>query len=229
MTIPHANESVKSPLTKVACPLPSPQAQQALFLQILPRIETHAQVRFGFLRCPGRRDDAVAEAVALAWKWFLRLAAQGKEVSEFVTVLADYAVRHVCAGRRLCGQEKAKDVMSPRAQRLKGFTVERLPHTGLRSHEELHGDPHGQGRIDALEECLRDNTRSPVPEQAAFRIDYPAWLRMLDPRNRAIATDMALSCSTQELAFRHQVSPGRVSQLRRELHADWQRFHGGSQ
>jgi hypothetical protein len=30
-------------------------------------------------------------------------------------------------GRRVCGQEKPKDVLSPRAQRQKGFAVEKLP------------------------------------------------------------------------------------------------------
>jgi hypothetical protein len=140
-----------------------PEALQAHFLSILPRIKTHAQIRFGFLRCPGKREDAIAEVVAVAWKWFLRLIEQGKDVNEFVMVLADYAVRHVRSGRKLCGQEKAKDVLSPRAQRLKGFRVERLPSSILRNHNALYSDPHSQELIDAFEERLKDNTQSPVP------------------------------------------------------------------
>jgi hypothetical protein len=96
----------------------------------------------------------------------------------------------------------------------------------VRSHEALYADPHGQDVVDAFEERLQDNTHSPVPDQAAFRIDYPAWLAQLGQRNRAIAEDMALDHSTMELAVKHQVSPGRISQLRRELHQDWRRFHG---
>jgi hypothetical protein len=224
MTLPYANLSVKP--TKVACPAPGPEALHAHFLQILPRIEAHAQIRFTFLRCPGRRDDAVAEVVALAWKWFLRLVEQGKQVDEFVSVLADFAVRHVRCGRRLCGQERAKDVMSSRAQRSKSFSVEPLNGSTRRCLEDLLGDPHGQGLIDAFEERLKDNTVSPVPVQAAFRIDYPAWLSQLGARNRAIAEDMALELGTFELADKHKISAGRISQLRRELHADWRRFHG---
>jgi hypothetical protein len=223
MTIPYANESMK--LTRIACPTHSPEAQQAHFLAILPRIETHAQVRFGFLKCPGKREDAVAEVIAVAWKWFLRLVEQGKDVNDFVMVLADYAVRHVRSGRKLCGQERAKDVLSSRAQRLKGFTVERLPSSLLRNHNTLYGDPHSQDLIDAFEERLKDNTLSPVPDQAAFRIDFPNWLSRLGTRNRAIAEDMAKDHSTQDLAAMHKVSAGRISQLRRELHADWRRFH----
>jgi hypothetical protein len=203
-----------------------PEALQAHFLSILPRIETHAQIRFAFLRCPGKRDDAIAEVVAVAWKWFLRLIAQGKDIDQFVMVLADYVVRHVRSGRKLCGQEKAKDVMSSRAQRLKGFTVERLPSSILRSHNALYSDPHSQDLIDAFEERLKDNTQSPVPDQAAFRIDYPAWLAQLGSRYREIAEDMAKDYGTFELSEKHRVSAGRISQLRRELHKDWQRFHG---
>jgi hypothetical protein len=201
-------------------------ALHAHFLAILPRIETHARICFRDVKCPGRRADAVAEAVALAWKWFLRLAEQGKDVNEFVSALADYAVRHVRSGRRLCGQEKARDVLSPRAQRQKGFRVEALPSSTRRGHEDVYSRPHGQGRMDAFEERLRDNTQSPVPDQAAFRIDLSAWLAQLGPRDRDIALGMALDLGTAELARQYGVSPGRVSQLRREFCRDWRRFHG---
>lgn len=196
------------------------------FLAVLPRLQTHFRIRFRYVRCPGRFDDAVAEAVAVAWKWFLTLEEKGKDINEFVSTLADYAVRHVSSGRGVCGQEKAKDAMSRRAQRHKGFRMERLIPTRQRPHEILYGEPRGQERVDSFEDRLRDNTRSPIPEQAAFRIDYPLWLAQLGERNKSIAEDMATDLATGELAARHGVSPARISQLRRQLHADWRRFHG---
>jgi hypothetical protein len=199
------------------------------FLEILPRIELHAKIYFRHLKCPGRRADAIAEVVAFAWLWFLRLAEQpAKDVTEFVSALATYAVRHVRSGRRLCGQERAREVLSPVAQHRHGFTVEQLDHSTQRSHERIYGEPYGQQTMDAFEERLRDNTQSPVPEQAAFRIDFPVWLSQLGPRNRAIAEDMTLDLGTGELADKHKISAGRVSQLRREFCKDWQRFHGDS-
>ena len=57
-------------------------ALHAHFLQILPRIETHARIHFRHLRCPGKRDDAIAEVVAVTWKWFLRIVEQQKNVDE---------------------------------------------------------------------------------------------------------------------------------------------------
>ena len=38
--------------------------------------------------------------------------------------------------------------------------------------------------------------------------------------------DMALDYRTQELAARHRISQGRVSQLRRKFCLDWHRYHG---
>ena len=45
---------------------------------------------------------------------------------------------------------------------------------------------------------------------------------------RQIAEDMSLDLGTQELADKHKVTPGRISQMRREFHDDYQRFHGES-
>jgi hypothetical protein len=202
------------------------EALQTHFLSIMPRIRTHAEVCFRHLRCAARRADAVAEVIALCWKWYLRIVEQGKDVNEFVTTLADFAVRHVRCGRRLCGQERAKDVFSVRAQHRQGFKVESLPSSTRQHLESLYSDPHGQQAIDAFEERLRDNTITPPDEQAAFRIDFPLWLAQLGERKRAIAEDMTLDISTTELAGRYKVSPGRISQYRREFHTDWQRFHG---
>jgi hypothetical protein len=196
------------------------------FLLILPRIELHARVRSRHLVCPGQKEDFVCEAVALAWRSFLRLAERGKDATRFASALASFAVRAVRSGRRLCGQQRSKDAMSPVAQRLHGFRVERLTHPTRQGHDGLFSDPHGQDTRDAFEERLRDNTVTPPDEQAAFRIDHPVWLAQLGDRNRRIAEDMALDHSTRDLAARHRLSQGRISQLRREFHQDWRRFHG---
>jgi hypothetical protein len=109
--------------------------------------------------------------------------------------------------------QRAKDALSPVAQRRRGFAVGRLPDVST-----LNGNP--------LFDALHDNTRSPVPEQVAFRFDFPAWLTSLGPRNRSIAQDMAQGLCTGELADAYGLSPARVSQLRREFHQSWQTFCG---
>jgi hypothetical protein len=185
----------------------------AAFLAIVPRIERHGEVYFRHVRCPHRKADLIAEMVAVSWRWFVRATQKGKDVSQFVAAIATYAARHVRSGRRLCGQEKAKDALSPLAQTRHNFVVEKLP-----DFSTLSSNP--------FAEALRDNMQTPPPEQAAFRIDFPQWLATLATRNRDIAQDMALGHRTRELSKKYGVCPGRVSQLRREFHDDWQRFCG---
>jgi hypothetical protein len=112
-----------------------------------------------------------------------------------------------------CLAEKTKDVMSPRAQQMRGFTVAKLP-----DFSTLSTNP--------LVEALTDNTQTPPDEAAAFRIDFPAWLIQLGDRRRRIAEDLMMGERTMDVANQQGVSPGRISQLRREFKGDWQHFCG---
>ena len=124
------------------------------------------------------------------------------------------------------GYEKAKDAMNERTQRRRGFKVESLPMETRLSYESLYSTVYGQRQHDAFEERLCDNTQTPVPEQVAFRIDFPQWLTTRTERDRRIIDDMAMGERTDHLARKHGISPARISQLRREYHADWQTFCG---
>jgi hypothetical protein len=179
----------------------------------LPRIERHARITFRHLGCPQGRDDAVAEAVALAWREYLRLLERGKDPAEFVSKFADYAARAVRRGRRVCGQEAGQEVLSPRAQARHGFAVRRLP-----QQTTLDGSP--------LEEALLDNAITPPPEAAAFRIDFPAWLATWPERDRRLIEALGLGERTMALADQFGLTPGRISQKRRQYHSDWERFCG---
>jgi hypothetical protein len=206
---PRAEVPVNAP--PAVSSAPSPDALRAAFLALLPRIRRHGEVVFRHVQCQNHKEDAIGEMVALAWKWLLRLAERGKDVSAFPSALCTYLGRAVRSGRRLCGQEKARDVLSARAQQRRNFAVGTLADVSTMS-----GNP--------LDEALHDNTRTPVPEQVCFRCDFPCWLASLGPRHRALAEDMALGHATQDLARRYGVSASRVSQLRRAFHADWTRF-----
>jgi hypothetical protein len=183
------------------------------FLALLPRIELHARITFRHFKCPDKKEDAVAEVVAIAWLWFVRLAQKGKDAGRFPMTLAAFAARAVKSGGRLCGMEKSKDVLSPVAQQRHSFVVTMLP-----EHDPVFTNP--------FSEALADNMQTPVPEQVCFRVDFPAWLQALGDRNRRIALDMALGHRTVDLAAMHGLTQGRISQLRQEFHLDWLRFHG---
>jgi hypothetical protein len=203
---------------------PLDQLQATFLSAILPRVQEHARIQFRHLRCADKQADAIAEAVALSWSWFLRLCQLGKDVTCFVSTLATYAVHHVKCGRRLCGQERSKDVLSRLAQTKHDFTVERLANASYTAREHVYGDSHGQRNLDAFEERLHDNTITPVPDQVAFRQDFPAWQSTRTERDRRIIQDLMVGATTTDAARKYGVSPSRISQLRREFLADWQRF-----
>jgi hypothetical protein len=198
---------------------------QARFVDIMPRIESQARIYFRDVKCVVRKADCIAEAVAIAWKWFGRLAKKGKDASKFVCALATLAARAVRNGRRLGAGERANDVMSSVAQRRHGFVVQSLPYT-RRFHEDLNDDGQDQRLHDAMEERLVDNTITPVPDQAAFRIDFSKWLKTWSARERRIIRAMSVDERTKDLSQRFSLSPGRISQMRREFRDDWRRFVG---
>jgi hypothetical protein len=185
---------------------------QGAFLSILPWIELHGRCYFRHKR-RDHQDESIAEMVALSWKWFVRLAEKGKDATAFPSVLATYAAKAVNNGRRLCGQEKPKDVLSPTAQRLQGFTISPLP--------EDHGP-----NCSAFNEVLFDNTRTPVPEQVSFRLDFPAWRLTRCERDRRLIDDLMMGERTKDVADRYGLTAGRISQLRRDFQQDWTRFCG---
>jgi hypothetical protein len=203
-------------LSAVAIYRPSVLSLHALhagFLTIWPRIELHGRIYFRHVRCPHQKDDAIAEMVALSWYWYVGLAQRGKDATRFPRALATFAARAVRAGRRVCGQEPARDVLSPTAQRRHHFAVERLP-----DFSPLAGGP--------LAEALVDNTQTPPPEQAAFRCDFPVWLQSRCERDRRLVELLMTGERTSDVSTKFGLTQGRVSQLRRDFHEDWERFCG---
>ena len=118
------------------------------------------------------------------------------------------------------------DVLSPLAQARHGFRVEHLPPSTRSPHEHLYAEPRGQALLDAFEERLRDNTQTPVADQAAFRIDFPLWRCTRSERDRRVIDALMAGGRTRDVSQKFGLSPGRVSQLRRDFLEDWRRFIG---
>ena len=66
----------------------------------------------------------------------------------------------------------------------------------------------------------------PVPDIVAFRCDFADWLKSLKRRDRRMAEYLSMGHRTSAAAKRFKVSPGRVSQLRKELAQSWHEFTG---
>jgi DNA-binding NarL/FixJ family response regulator len=195
------------------CTAPQLQAAapewQDQFLAMMPTIETHARLMFRRLD-PEARDDAVEEVIANACVAFARLVRQDKTDRAFPSALARFAVAQFRDGRRVGNRRNVRDVLSSYAQRRKRMQVERL-------------DWFNETRGEWMEAVVEDH-RTPVPDQVAFRCDFPVWLKNLSARNRQIAKALAVGHTTGDVAKRFRVTPGRVSQLRREMYQSWNEF-----
>jgi hypothetical protein len=184
------------------------------FLALLPQIQRQAQIALRGLR-PEARDELTQEVTANAFCAFVQLVRRGRATLAYPTPLTDYAIRQIRSGRRVGCRLNVNDVLSGYAQRRKAFRVERLDNVDLAV---------GQWRA-----ALVEDHHTPVDQQVAFRLDFPAWLSQLAPRQRRIAEFLAVGNSTSDAACRFRLSPARISQLRSWFRNHWEQFQGGGQ
>ena len=201
----------------------SPNPLHVQFLALLPKLERHATIFFRYLPSD-KRSEKIAECVALAWMWLVRLNERGKDVNQFPMAFAVLVARAVKDGRKVAGQERTQDAMNPMAQQRHGFRVESLPHSTATAYEHLHGNVNGQRQLDEFEERLQHNLQTPIPDQAAFRIDFPSWLQTLTGRERRLIRAMIRNERTGDLARQFELSPSRISQMRRQFMDGWRCF-----
>jgi len=196
---------------------------QSKFESLLQRIIDCLRRACWKLRCAASRADFIAEGVGLCWKWFCRAVAKGKDVASFVTAMAKFAARAVRYGRTVCGQQKAKDVMSVTAMRKHGVVVERFGSGRIHSQMAASGLENQHQEIP-FEDALAENTVTSIPEQVMFRVDWPRFVERLSHRDRQLMEFLAAGNSNQEAAAKFGLTPGRVSQLRRSWCEAWQEF-----
>ena len=192
----------------------------AQFEAALPAITSTARYAFRRRRHQDRAE-AVAEAQACAWKAWRGLVERGKDpVAVGISGIAGYAVRHVKNGRRIGnrgGGRGGMDVFHFKAQAACGFKV-----VGLGRDAER--EP-GRGS-DAWKEWLACDNRVGPADEAAFRVDFEAWLEGLPERKRRVAELLAEGHEGVVVARLVGIAPSRVTQLRSELAASWRAFQG---
>ena len=179
------------------------------FLVMLPKIRAQALVAFRNVRAE-RRKELIQEVIANAFCAFTRLVRQGKEHVAYPTPLTWYAIRQIRDGRRVGSKRNVRDISSAVAQQRFGIRVERLDRYDLKKN-------------DWREVLVEDRHATPA-DLAAARIDVADWFRAMKPRARKIAKALAAGETTFNVAKQFDVSPARISQLRRELQESWEEF-----
>lgn len=175
------------------------------YLALLPEIEERLSGAFRHLD-PESREECTREAIAHSLFAYVRLHDRGKAGVATASSLAWYSSRQVKRGRPAAGRMNSREPLSLYGQISNGIRVEHEPW------------------IDTL----IDNTRWTVSDQVAVRLDACQWFKTLTRRLRHIARDLAHGFSTSEVAKKYGLSPGRISQLRRQLHQAWHTFQGES-
>jgi len=183
-----------------------------VFCRMIPQIVYHA--RFAFRRLRGQDyQDAIQETLANALVAFVALVRRGKMKLAYPTVLAKYAAAQIKDGRRVGSSLNVQELLSPYAQRLKNFKVERL-------------DRRDKDNEDLWCEILVEDRHAGPADIACARLDIDSWFMSLPYRHRRIAQHLSLGNRTADAARKFRVSNGRISQLRRELAESWNDFTG---
>ena len=176
---------------------------QSSFVAMLPEIEQ--KLRLAFCRLDSEaREDAMEEGVVHSLLAFARLHEQGREQVATASSLAWYSSRQVKRGRPTAGRMNGKEPLSRYGQISNDIEVDRQPSNWI--------------------DTLVADKRAPIADQVAAKMDVSAWFATLTQRMKEIAKDLAFGCSTSEVAKKHGVSAGRISQLRRSLEESWAAF-----
>ena len=178
------------------------------FEVLLPTIERMARRAFRF-RPSDICRELVAEVIARAYVMYRRLVDRGRVALAYSTALARFAIRQVKSGRRLGSPQNVRDLLAEVRPATRASQVVRWSRPEPRGWEEVIADP-----------------RASPADIAICRVDFSDWLNRLGRLKRAVAERLASGDTTSEAAHHFRVSPGRISQLRRELHADWAEFQG---
>jgi hypothetical protein len=176
---------------------------QSSFVAMLPEIQQKLHLAFCRLD-PEAREDAIEEGVVHSLLAYIRLHEQGRAEAATPSSLAWYSSRHVKRGRPAAGRMNGKEPLSRYGQIGNDIEVELQPGNW----------------IDAI---VQDK-RAPIADQVAAKMDVGAWFATLTQRMKQIARDLAFGCTTSEVARKHGVTPGRISQLRRSLEDSWAAF-----
>jgi hypothetical protein len=184
---------------------------QEQFVAMLPEIERLLKVAFRNIP-PGGRADACEEGLFHCVWSYLQLYEQNRAEAATASSLVWYAMLQVRRGRVAGCRMNGREVLSRYAQIGHGFRVVPLQ----------HDDPDD----DAWVNDVVESRNTSVLDQIAIRMDFRSWLNSLGRRTRRIAVDLAKGFRTSEVSQKYSVTPGRISQLRRELQASWQQFQG---
>lgn len=185
----------------------------AHYLAVLPDLRRYAKSR---LQHGDRnlREEELAEALAAGYVNCHSLVTRGRSEHVHTTGFAAHAVHAVRNGRQVGSSMASRDVMSARGKFRHKRHVQRLDSPAEDSVS--HRDEVPLSIADTLAD-----TRTPVPDQAAFRIDFAEWFSTQCPRDQMMIEMLAAGEQACVVAKKLGVSPAMISLRRERWRASW--------
>ncbi len=198
-----------------------PSSNENRFLRYLPAVEKHAAIQSRHLS-ELDREEYLAEAVAAAFVNYHSATQRGTEHTITPSTLANYAVLHVKGMRHVGGRaDSTTDAMSSRAQYTRGFKVHGLKWNDSRAYNCMTDGFAPTWNLAMVEDCS-----TPVPDQAAFRIDWSTFLKRQTDRTRSAMSLLAAGHSRREVSEYLGTTPPAVTQRMARVERQWRRFQG---
>ena len=183
----------------------APVSFEVLYEKMLPHFWYFARQ---YDRCRRTdQEDVIQELTGLALINYMSLIERGKEV--FYTPIMKYAVQHYKEGRRFVGSNTT-DILSEQTQMMGRSDTYQFS----QFDDERRGDTMPFMKM----------RQASVFDQVQFKIDFEDWLALQTPRDCSIALDLSYGYTTSEVAKKHGVSDGLISQYRRRFEKSWDDF-----
>jgi len=209
--------------TKAGSSVHFPAERTCAMVMANPQHELAFSIRQGFVRMlpdlrgllrwifrgenPDQRSEMVSEAIAFSFAMYKRAREAGKDVD--LRPLARYSSLHVMSGARFAGSNR-RDVTCTRWRK-------------PRAHKQV--SPFSQLPPENTEFLLPDRRAHwPVPDQAAFRIDWSEFTSRCSRQNRLIMRLLAAGYRRNEVARRLRITPPAITQRMQAVRNRWQAF-----
>jgi hypothetical protein len=171
---------------------------QSVFVARLPELQRIAKSAFRHLD-DDRQEEAVQNVLALCWKQYRALVLKGRaDAAEMLTSILFYSIKQTKCGRTIEGCPPANDTFEKRRR--------------------------GKAIVEDIDVHDLMGRRSEVLDAVSFRVDLPKFFDTLTDRQQQMAHDLALGCSTSEVAENYGVTPGAVSQFRQRFKSLYEEF-----
>lgn len=156
-----------------------------------------------------KRDDARQEALAYGWQCWHSLVNRGLDPMPRLGGIIKYAILHTRYDRLIGGTARS--------------SVDTYQSGMKRQQMTPSGGAYPTDRSDPANWTINFDTSSRVDpaDAAAFRIDTAAWLDSLPKNERMLIAGLAIGIPAVELAQKLGISVARLSQLRKQLAAQY--------